>query len=132
MAGDDADLEAILNADREFDAQTAERGVDGWVSFFAKGGCMHVSSGETIVGHDAIREAMTPFFADPANSLRWQPASATMMIPGSVGFTTGPFQNRSRGEDGEIVETTGSYVSVWKKQEDGSWKVVFDTGENDG
>jgi ketosteroid isomerase-like protein len=129
MANDEADLEAMLASDREFDAKTAELGVEGWVSYFAEHGSMHLGDGRTIVGHDAIRELMGPFFAGAENSLRWQPVSASIMIPGSLGYTTGHYQNRTRGADGEVLETRGSYVSVWKKQEDGSWKVVFDTGE---
>jgi ketosteroid isomerase-like protein len=131
MADPTAEIDALLAADREFDAQTAEHGVDGWVSYFAEHGSMHLSSGGTVVGHEAIRELMAPFFDDASNSLRWQPESAEILIPGLLGYTRGSYESRSRGDDGETVAAHGTYVSLWKKQDDGIWKVVFDTGADD-
>lgn len=131
MADPTTDTELLLAADLEFDEQTAERGIDGWVSFFAEHGSMHLSSGSTVVGHDAIRALMGPLFDDPHYSLRWQPTSAAILIPGQLGYTTGRYESAGVGEDEEVVLRYGSYVSMWKKQEDGSWKVVFDTGAED-
>ncbi|HEY7170475.1 MAG TPA: hypothetical protein VH417_06475 [Vicinamibacterales bacterium] len=35
---------------------------------------------------------------------------------------------RTRGADGKVTERQTQYITVWKKQNDGSWKVIFDTG----
>jgi ketosteroid isomerase-like protein len=31
-------------------------------------------------------------------------------------------------KDGQPTTETGKYVTVWKKQKDGSWKVALDMG----
>jgi ketosteroid isomerase-like protein len=47
---------------------------------------------------------------------------------GDVGYTTGRSVLRERDRDGKIVERHSEYLTVWRRQRDGSWKVVFDTG----
>lgn len=44
-AGRVSDLDALLDADRRFAEATRERGVDGWVAWFAPDGCMLTPAG---------------------------------------------------------------------------------------
>lgn len=127
-----SDLEQILAADRAFDAATADRGAEGWVSYFAPEGAMHLAGGTTVAGHDAILELMQPAFDDPDYSLRWKPENGAMIIPGVVGYTTGSFEQRARDDAGNTVVTRGTYVSMWRKQPDGAWKIILDTGNAEG
>ena len=121
--------DAIMDADREFARATAESGVDGWVSFFAEDGAM---IGETqVVGHDAIRAFMGPAFADSTFSLQWEPAQAEVATSGDLGYTVGRYEARRMGPDGQPVRQTGSYLTVWKRGADGSWKVALDIGSSD-
>lgn len=59
--------------------------------------------------------------------LKWYPVVADISISGDFGYTTGPFQFRST-RDKTNPEVIGYYYSVWKKEKDGAWKVVFDDG----
>jgi ketosteroid isomerase-like protein len=47
---------------------------------------------------------------------------------GDVGYTTGRAVMRARNADGKVTERQTEYITVWKKQADGSWKVIFDAG----
>jgi ketosteroid isomerase-like protein len=60
---------------------------------------------------------MAQVFADPKFVLRWEPLGAE--VSGNLGYTYGLYRS-SNGY--------GKYVSVWKKQRDGSWKIVVDAG----
>ena len=121
--------DAIMEADRAFARATAERGVDGWVSFFADDGAM---VGQTqVVGHDSIRAAMAPAFADSTFSLEWEPVQADVAESGDLGYTLGRYESRRVGPDGQPVRQTGSYLTVWKRGADGSWKVALDIGSPD-
>lgn len=59
--------------------------------------------------------------------LAWQPSFAGMAASGDMGFTTGPWEFK-----GDIKDATpsgyGHFVTVWKKQPDGSWKWTVDIG----
>lgn len=122
----------LLQADRDFDQATAEKGIEGWVAYFAENGSMLPEKGAPISGHEAIRQAMGPAFANPDFSLRWQPTRAEILIPGMLGYTVGRFERKTKNPEGKTVRVRGTYFSVWKKQADGSWKIVFDTGSADG
>lgn len=120
--------QAILEADREFDRVTAAKGADGWTSFFAENGRMFQSNGQIIAGKKAIREAMAPLFAGAANSLRWRPVTAEVAQSGELGYTTGESLLRMVGADGKLMIRPGRYVTIWRRQPDGSWKVELDIG----
>lgn len=62
--------------------------------------------------------------------LAWEPAYAAVSRDGDLGWTTGPWSWRSR-KDAEPV-AWGEYLSVWKRQEDGQYKVVLDGGVEHG
>jgi ketosteroid isomerase-like protein len=59
--------------------------------------------------------------------LAWQPALAAMSGAGDLGWTTGPWQWRSDGSR-TAPEATGEYTTVWRRQPDGTLKVVLDLG----
>jgi len=120
----------LLDADRAFNNATAERRTDGWVEFFAEDGAMIRSAG-TVTGRVAIREEMSKAFADTAFSLRWEPLQSDVGATGDLGYTNGRYEARFRDAKGNAAMRTGRYLTVWKKQADGSWKVVRDIGVQD-
>ena len=59
--------------------------------------------------------------------LVWQPAFAGMAVSGDMGCTTGPWEAKADIND-EKPAGFGHFMTVWKKQADGSWKFVVDLG----
>jgi ketosteroid isomerase-like protein len=107
-------------ADLAFAADTDQRGVDGWVAAFEPAGWMH-SGGEKRVGPDAIRAAMADFLGEV--KIAWKPVASARR--GDLGFTLGEatFTHAKASRTWK-----GTYVTLWHRQPDGSWKVRFDTG----
>lgn len=122
----DAAREAIMEADREFARDVAEQGVDGWVPWFAEDGAMIQSGVGEVRGHAAIQERMAPAFE--ASELTWEPVRADVGSGGDLGYTVGTWEARGPGPDGELQASRGMYVTIWKRQADGSWKIVMDLG----
>lgn len=60
-----------------------------------------------------------------SGTLEWGPRHVDMAAAGDLGFTFGPWV--SRDAEGTAVGW-GEYISMWKRQPDGSLKVVLDTG----
>ncbi|HUL02484.1 MAG TPA: nuclear transport factor 2 family protein [Gemmatimonadales bacterium] len=119
---------ALADADRAFNRATAERRADGWSEFFAEDGAMIRSTG-TVTGKAAIHDVMAKTFADTSFTLTWDPDHGD--VSGDVGYTDGRFEVRFRDDKGNPVSRTGRYLTVWKKQADGTWKVVRDIGVQD-
>jgi len=63
------------------------------------------------------------FEGDPKGFLKWKPVGGMISSGADMGFTYGTWE---RG-DGR----TGKYLTTWKKQKDGSWKIVADVGNPD-
>lgn len=120
----------LLRTDRAFNAATQAQGVEGWVSFFAEDGSMLRPQGP-ITGHEAIRAAMAPAFANPDFSLTWEPQYAELTPGGRLGYTRGRYVGVRKDAAGHRVESRGTYMNLWHKQPDGSWKVVADIGDPD-
>jgi ketosteroid isomerase-like protein len=75
-----------------------------------------------------ITEAWGTFFADGGPAIKWRPQFVEVLEDGSLALTRGPYRMIVTEEDGSTSEHWGTFNSVWRKQADGSWKVVFDAG----
>ena len=126
--GPTADPSELMTADRAFVKATTDKGVDGWVEYFAPDGAM-LPAGQPIVrGRNAIRDLMSPAFESEDFRLLWEPTEADIAASGDLGYTIGLYERTVTGPDGAQQTTVGKYVSIWKRQEDGTWKVVVDLG----
>jgi ketosteroid isomerase-like protein len=117
----------VMDADRAFAQATAERGAEGWASWFAADGRQYQAAGY-VDGRAAIQEAMVPAFGDSARRLRWEPDTAIVAASGDLAYTLGHWQSVAVGTTGDSVLGRGNYVTIWRRQSDGTWKVVVDIG----
>lgn len=120
--------EALLQTDRDFNTATQAKGAEGWASFFDEHGTM-LPPGTLITGREGIRNAMAPL--GTALTLTWEPQRAEITPGGKLGYTTGRFHSVRKAPDGQTIERTGTYISLWRKQADGSWKAIADVGDPD-
>src|SRR5690349_20881860 len=74
------------------------------------------------------KEALVKFFegAKQDFELTWEPLKAD--VDGSIGYTFGNWFLKTKTPDLRDTTLYGNYVSIWKKQGDGTWKYVLDTG----
>jgi len=119
----------LMKTDRAFAFAIRYEGLEAWASFFALNGSMiSVGVGE-IRGPEAILASLLEATASQAlTGLTWTPERAEVSNGGDLGYTVGEY--RSSGLDAEGIHTavSGKYVSIWRKQEDGSWKVEMKLG----
>ena len=110
------------------DFAVSKNGVDAWISFFAEDGAMSKNDGTVVRGRGAIRTLMAPLLANGDSSLRWQPDLAEVAKSGELAYSTGPAKMRGRNAAGKRIERDSRYLTIWKRQKDGSWKLAFDIG----
>ncbi len=122
------DANVLMQADRDFAKATAEKGVDGWMSFMAPGAVL--LGEEPTVGPEKIRAAMQDELK-PGTSLTWEPTKADFIGDGDIGYTLGRFEFRAADKQGKPVVVKGTYMTTWQKQKDGTWKVIGDLGSHD-
>ena len=119
--------QALLDADKAFDRATAERGLDGWMSFFADDARIHGRDG-LLEGTAALRKHYSGMFAQKNFSIRWKPLYAEASQDGTLGYTLGVAEISSDDASGARSKRAGRYLTVWRKGPDGSWKAVTDLG----
>jgi ketosteroid isomerase-like protein len=112
----------------EFVKATAEQGLDGFMSYFADDASELPNGGAVVAGKENIRHSLEPW--GPDLSLTWTPVQAEMAASGDLGYTFGNYVLKAKDKDGKPVVKYGKYATVWKKQKDGSWKVVMDMGNS--
>jgi ketosteroid isomerase-like protein len=116
-----ADLAAQLRATEEAFARTmADRDYEAFVSFVAEEAVFFGQRGE-IRGREAVAAAWKPLYEGVAAPFAWQPEVATVLDSGNLGLTSGPVL----APDGRRI---GTFTSVWRREPDGSWKIIFDRG----
>lgn len=122
------DPEILKNVDRAFSMLSLEKGMNhAFESYIAESGVVLRNNSLPIVGKELV---ITSQFSRPDTTFRltWEPMDADIARSGDLGYTYGTYLISSMKGDSL---GTGTYVSVWKKQADGSWKFVFDAG-NEG
>ena len=78
-------------------------------------------SGEVLRGRKAVVEGWKPFFEKPEAPFSWQPREVEVLDSGTLAISSGPVFS----PDGK---QTGVFNSIWRRERDGSWKVIFDKG----
>lgn len=123
-----AAADVIVKSDAAFAQSVAEKNREKFLSFIADVTTFNGGSANELHGRDAVMKAWADFFAADGPTLSWTPIKGEVVGAGDVGYTTGRSVLRQKGTDGKVTERRGQYITIWRKQTDGAWKVVFDTG----
>ena len=120
-------LEAIRAADVDFsrDATTLGTG-EAFGRYAAADAQIFSGPGEFITGPDAITESFGPL--GRKSSLIWHPVDGEISRSGDLGFTVGNAVFTGEREDGAAIVRYSKYLTVWKRQRDGTWRYVVDGG----
>ncbi len=123
---DKTDKTVLLEADRAFSKMSADVGLYEAFDFYMDDDATMYREGQhPFVGRDSIRPILS---TNPNATLAWEPTSAEIAESGDLGYTLGHWEYTVKDSTGSLNKSFGYYVSIWKKQADGSWKYVFDSG----
>jgi ketosteroid isomerase-like protein len=72
-------------------------------------------------GRAAVVEGWARFFAGPEAPFSWRPEKVEVLDSGTLALSTGPVLDPGGRQ-------IGTFNSIWRREGDGSWRVVFDKG----
>ena len=121
-----AATEKLKQTEAEFLQAALDHGSAGYMSYYADDAAELPNGADAIVGKANIAKTMA-FLDDKNNRLTWAPVGADVSS-NDLGYTWGNYEFRSLDRDGVTRVERGKYITVWKKQPDGSWKVAVDMG----
>jgi uncharacterized protein (TIGR02246 family) len=123
--------DAIRALEAQWNAAAAARDPAKFASYYTDDGVFINPGSDPLQGPAAIQAAMTEVFKDPNFSLHFTPDRVDVAAGGDMAFSEGHFTETetSPAAQAKLVQS-GSYVTVYQKQPDGSWKAAADIASN--
>jgi ketosteroid isomerase-like protein len=117
----------IFETDRAFSKMSEVKGLkNAYMEYIDSNGVLLRPNNYPIAGGEAVNFISQS--NDSAFVMTWEPKMATIAGSGDLAYTYGIYSYKAKNEDSVFF---GSYVTIWKKQLDGKWKFVLQTG-NEG
>jgi ketosteroid isomerase-like protein len=119
----------LFDLEARFQKDVSERGGPGFAEWFAADGVLLGNGAAPLIGKVAIAKSTTWLPKD--YQLTWTPTDAVMGPSGDIGYTWSHYEGRSKDANGNPVVTSGRFITIWRREPDGSWKVALDAGANE-
>jgi ketosteroid isomerase-like protein len=119
------DLKSMVETERAFSRMAEEKGTrEAFAEYIAEDGILFRPT--AVFGKKWMQEhPLPPSTARPL--LSWQPIFASVSLAGDLGYTTGPWEFKKDIKDAKPM-AFGNFMTVWKKQADGTWRFALDLG----
>ena len=111
---------AVIATERAFAQTMAERDHQAFARFISEE-AVFFSGSQVLRGKKEVVEAWARFFSAPQAPFSWQPETVEVLPSGALALSTGPV----RDSGGKLVAT---FTSIWRLEEPGTWRIVFDKG----
>lgn len=123
----DAERNTLLAADQAwFEAYSAsDNPADAFVAQVLDDATLLPPDSPLAQGKEAIHAVISGLGAMPGFSITWGVDAADVGGGGELGYTIGHYEMKMDAPDGPI-SISGKYLTVWEKQQDGTWMVAAD------
>lgn len=113
--------ETVAATERAFAATMAARDHAAFVEFLDPDTIFFTSNDTPLRGRDAVATRWAGFFEGDQAPFSWEPSVVEVRAGGELALSAGPVH----GPDGKQI---GTFQSIWQRQPDGNWKIIFDRG----
>lgn len=96
-------------------------------SLFAADGVMLSRNGKFFKGTEQVSERMQKVLGGAGKGVKATVTTVDLWLDGDTAYETGTYSYKFQ-QNGKPVNDEGRYVTIWKRQTDGSWKIASDMG----
>jgi ketosteroid isomerase-like protein len=121
---------ALQKADADWSASVAQ-GADAFTAFVASDGVVMPPNEAAVSGTAAVKEWATKTMTMPGFGVTWAANVTEVAGSGDVGYTSGSYDLHANMPNGSQFTDKGKYLTVWKKDASGAWKVAYDIFNSD-
>jgi ketosteroid isomerase-like protein len=122
-----SEIEKIKQTDIEFSNLSKEKGMkEAFLAYLDIYGTLLRPNMMPVVGYENVKKLLEE--GDTDFTLTWEPLFGDVSSSLDLGYTYGTYTLNFNDKSGTPQTRRGTYVSIWKKQSDGKWKFVLDTG----
>ena len=116
----------IRDTEKAFETMAAEKGIAEAFWFYADSNATIKRQNDTLIhGKDGIKNYYSTDFYKNA-SVKWTPDFIDVSVNGDMAYTFGKYVWKSKDSTGNPIEFSGVFHTVWKRQNNGEWKYVWD------
>jgi len=120
----------LMNTDKAWNDATQQKGYfHSRIDYVADDG-IELSNGEMPLNGKAAISDYAAKNSDSTLKVSWVASKAEVAASGDLGYTYGTYTDQMKTKSGRDTTIYGNYVTVWKKQPDGSWKFLVDGSTN--
>lgn len=120
-------VEQVRAAELAFAKTVADDRIDLFEGFLDPE-AVFISGMTTTRGKAAIVESWRGSFGPGRPDFTWQPEVIELAPDATFALSRGPWVIRTADKRGRVKEVKGVFSSIWRRQADGSWKVLYDAG----
>ena len=125
-AGADTVKQAIKADETKWIEQFKAKDTEGLAGHYTDD-AYFVAPGVTADGSTQIRQVFATASTDPAAQVQFASDRIDVSSSGDLAYARGKFSEKyTDKKTGKVMSDSGTYLSVYKKQDDGSWKMVED------
>jgi ketosteroid isomerase-like protein len=125
----DKEKDSLKQTDINFSNLSAEKGMNhAFLSYADENAVLLKPNSYPIEGIEKLRERYSK--PDTSFTLIWKPLYADIAVSLELGYTYGTWELKAKDEKGNPVSYYGTYLTIWKKDKNGNWKFVLDTGNS--
>jgi ketosteroid isomerase-like protein len=121
----------LRGVDSLVQAAIVARDAERTASFYAEEAVLMPVAESIIEGRTAILAEWRHVFGIPGYENRARLVAADVSAGGDLGYTRGTYESPMLGPDGQSLLERGKWVSIWKRQGDGQWRIVVDIFNTD-
>lgn len=130
---DEAMLKAEENNIRQTDMEWSQsaKNLDDYMAYFLDDAKVMESNQPIATGKEAIKTMFSPMYDLPGFSITFEPILVEVANSGDFAYSIGTYKLTVNDSTGMPMVDNGKYLTIWKKQADGSWKVAADMSNSD-
>ena len=130
--GGDARIEKSLrDLDAQWSAAAEAKDLDRTVSYYSTDAIVMPPNAPSATTKEAIRSAWNEMLTSPGAAISWKATKVEVAKGGDLAYVSDIYEETMIDASGKPVKDRGKYVEVFKKQADGTWKVIIDIWNSD-
>ena len=130
-AGDTKIEQELRDLDAKWSAAAGAKDIDKTISYYAEDAIVMPPNAPSAKTRETIRTAWKEMLTTPGAAIRWKTTKVEVAKAGDLACVSGTYEETMTEASGKPVKDYGKYVEIFKKQADGTWKVVADIWNSD-
>ena len=123
--------QALRDLDAQWSKDAGAKDVDKAVSYYAESAVVMPPNASAATTKEAIRSAWKEMLTTPGAAISWKATKVEVAQANDLAYVSGTYEETMTDASGKPAKSHGKYVEIFKKQADGTWKVVADIWNSD-